>query len=68
MKAAASWVVTRPNLSADAVVVALGSYSPVLLKRYGIRLPVYPVKGYSPTSPITDAARAAESTVERQSG
>ncbi|PVE20536.1 D-amino acid dehydrogenase [Microvirga sp. KLBC 81] len=56
-------VTRRENLSADAVVVALGSYSPLLLKRYGVRLPVYPVKGYSLTLPITDAARAPESTV-----
>ncbi|MCZ7497397.1 D-amino acid dehydrogenase (plasmid) [Aminobacter sp. SR38] len=47
----------------DAVVVALGSYSPLLLKQVGIKLPVYPVKGYSLTIPITDATRAPESTV-----
>lgn len=51
------------RLDADAVVVALGSYSPLLLKPLGIRLPVYPVKGYSLTIPITDASRAPESTV-----
>ncbi len=49
--------------SADAYVVALGSYSPVLLKPLGIRIPVYPVKGYSITVPITDAQGAPESTV-----
>ncbi len=47
----------------DAVVVALGSFSPLLLKPFGIKLPVYPVKGYSLTIPITDASRAPESTV-----
>ncbi|MDO3435650.1 D-amino acid dehydrogenase [Rhizobium sp. CBN3] len=51
------------RMSAEAVVVALGSYSPLLLKPLGIRLPVYPVKGYSLTIPITDASRAPESTV-----
>lgn len=51
------------RLAADAVVGALGSYSPLLLKRYGIKLPVYPVKGYSLTMPITDASRAPESTI-----
>jgi D-amino-acid dehydrogenase len=51
------------RLSADAVVVALGSYSPLLLKRHGIKLPVYPVKGYSLTIPITDASRSPESTI-----
>lgn len=56
-------VTSREMLTADAVIVALGSYSPLLLKRYGIRLPVYPVKGYSLTIPITDASRAPESTI-----
>ncbi|MGF9694458.1 D-amino acid dehydrogenase [Rhizobium sp. 0TCS1.26] len=50
-------------VASDAVVVALGSYSPLLVKPYGIDLPVYPVKGYSLTIPIVDAARAPESTV-----
>ncbi len=53
----------KGKLAADAVVVALGSYSPLLVRRFGIRLPVYPVKGYSLTIPITDASRAPESTV-----
>ncbi len=52
---------------ADAVVVALGSYSPMLLKPLGISLPVYPVKGYSLTLPIVDAALAPESTVMDES-
>jgi len=48
---------------ADAYVVALGSYSPLLLAPIGLRIPVYPVKGYSITVPIRDAAGAPESTV-----
>ena len=51
------------TLKADAYLVALGSYSPLLLKGVGIRLPVYPVKGYSITVPINSAAGAPESTV-----
>ena len=51
------------TLKADAYLVALGSYSPLLLRPLGIRIPVYPVKGYSITVPITDAAGAPESTV-----
>jgi D-amino-acid dehydrogenase len=35
--------------TADAYVVALGSYSPLLLKPLGIGIPVYPAKGYSVT-------------------
>jgi D-amino-acid dehydrogenase len=50
-------------VEADAVVVALGSYSPFLLKPLGIRIPVYPVKGYSITVPIAEEAAAPESTV-----
>ncbi|VTU32440.1 D-amino acid dehydrogenase small subunit [Variovorax sp. PBS-H4] len=48
---------------ADRYVVALGSHSPLLLRPLGIRMPVYPVKGFSITLPITDAAMAPESTV-----
>ena len=51
------------TLTADRYVVALGSYSPLLLKPLGLRLPVYPVKGYSITVPIIDAQRAPESTI-----
>jgi D-amino-acid dehydrogenase len=50
-------------LQADHYLCALGSYTPLLLAPLGIRLPVYPVKGYSITVPITDAAGAPESTV-----
>ncbi|KQP43687.1 D-amino acid dehydrogenase [Pseudorhodoferax sp. Leaf274] len=50
-------------LQADRYLVALGSYSPLLLHPLGLRLPVYPVKGYSLTLPVTDASGAPESTV-----
>jgi D-amino-acid dehydrogenase len=50
-------------LQADKVVLALGSHSPKLLKPVGIHIPVYPVKGYSITVPITDPAGAPESTI-----
>jgi len=53
----------RGVVTADAYVCALGSYSPLLLKPLGIDLPVYPVKGYSITVPIIDAAHAPESTI-----
>ena len=38
---------------ADSCVVAMGSFSPLLLKPHGINLPVYPAKGYSVTLPLT---------------
>lgn len=50
-------------LTADAYVVSMGSYSPIPLKPLGIDIPVYPVKGYSITVPITDASAAPVSTV-----
>ena len=56
-------ITAHGRLQADAVVVALGSFSPLLVRPHGIRLPVYPVKGYSLTIPITDPSRAPESTV-----
>ncbi len=57
-------VMTSEGLvTADSFVLALGSYSPILLRDLGIKIPVYPIKGYSITVPITDAASAPESTI-----
>jgi D-amino-acid dehydrogenase len=50
-------------LQSDTYIMALGSYSPLLLRPLGIAIPVYPVKGYSITVPIIDPARAPVSTV-----
>jgi D-amino-acid dehydrogenase len=44
---------------ADAYVVSLGSYSPLLLAPLGIRIPVYPLKGYSITLPLGPAELGA---------
>jgi D-amino-acid dehydrogenase len=41
-------------LTADAYVAALGSYTPLLLRPLGIRLPIYPAKGYSATIPLSE--------------
>jgi D-amino-acid dehydrogenase len=51
------------RLVADEVVLALGSHSPKWLRPLGIAIPVYPVKGFSITVPIADAAAAPESTI-----
>jgi len=59
----ASVVTDRGEFTADAVVVALGSYSAPLLRALGMRLPVYPVKGYSITVPVIDEAHAPVSTL-----
>ena len=63
---AAAWVrgpEGRRRLVADQFVLALGSYSRELLGPLGLDLPVYPLKGYSLTVPITDPAAAPVSTV-----
>jgi D-amino-acid dehydrogenase len=44
-------------LKAEAYVVALGSYSPLLTRPVGVEIPVYPAKGYSATVDILDPAR-----------
>lgn len=51
------------RVTADHYVVAMGSYSPALLRPLKVHVPVYPVKGYSLTLPITDEAAAPVSTV-----
>jgi D-amino-acid dehydrogenase len=46
------------TLVADAYVVALGSYSPLLTRPIGLDLPVYPAKGYSASVDVIDESRA----------
>jgi len=45
-------------LHADAFIVALGSFSTTLMAPLGIRLMIYPGKGYSATYPIVDPPAA----------
>jgi len=49
--------------TADAYVCCLGPYAPILLRTVGIRLPIYPIKGYSITLPVTDPEAAPQSTI-----
>lgn len=48
--------------TADAYLVCLGPYSPLLLRGI-VDLPIYPMKGYSITVDITDPERAPQSTL-----
>lgn len=61
-------ITNTEDFEADAVVMALGSYSPHLTAPIGVRLPIYPAKGYSisveleepdeaPTVSITDETK-----------
>jgi D-amino-acid dehydrogenase len=57
--------VTNPEgqyarIQADAYVLAMGSFSPLLAAPLGIRLPIYPAKGYSVTMPVKDESMAHE--------
>ena len=47
----------------DGYVVSLGSYSRLFLSPLGVRIPVYPLKGYSITLPLGPAEAAAAPTV-----
>jgi D-amino-acid dehydrogenase len=51
------------NVSADAYVVALGSYSPLLLRSVGVSIAVYPLKGYSITLPLSPSDATAAPSV-----
>jgi D-amino-acid dehydrogenase len=46
------------RIRGDAYVLALGSVSPLFTAPLGIRLPIYPAKGYSVTLPVKDEAKA----------
>jgi len=48
---------------ADAYIMALGTNAPWLAKPLGIRIPVYPLKGYSLSLPITDEQGAPRISV-----
>jgi D-amino-acid dehydrogenase len=50
-------------ITGDAYVMALGSYSPALAGTLGLKLPIYPVKGYSITVPVAKPDRAPVSTI-----
>lgn len=51
------------RIEGDVYVVALGSYSPLLCAPLGVRLPVYPLKGYSITIPLAPEQAAAAPSV-----
>ncbi len=53
----------RGRITGDAYVCAMGPFAPGLLRGVGIKLPIYPIKGYSITLPVTDDAAAPQSTI-----
>lgn len=51
------------RIQGDAFVLAAGSFSALLAQPLGIRLPIYPAKGYSVTLPVKDASRAYQTSL-----
>ncbi|KGJ05972.1 D-amino-acid dehydrogenase [Paracoccus halophilus] len=51
------------RMTADRYVLAMGPHSPQMVRHLGVKLPVYPLKGYSLTIDIEDESRAPVSTV-----
>lgn len=47
-------------ITADVTILALGSYSSLLLRPLGVRLPIYPGKGYSATFSLSEKISASE--------
>jgi len=54
---------TDGRVTGERYVCAMGPYAPILLKTIGIKLPIYPIKGYSITLPVTDPDAAPQSTI-----
>lgn len=54
------------TLVADQVVLAAGVATPALARPLGLALPIEPVKGYSVTLPLAQAARAPQASVTDQ--
>jgi len=50
-------VTDKGTFSADAYVMSLGCDSPILARQLGVKMSVYPVKGYSVTIPVDAAHR-----------
>ena len=58
-----SVVTSHGALTADVYVAACGSYTPLLLQPLGLRVPVYPIKGYSLTLPVQPGPGAPRGTL-----
>jgi D-amino-acid dehydrogenase len=51
-------VTDKGEFTADAYVLALGCDSPILARQLGVKMSIYPIKGYSVTIPVEAANRA----------
>jgi len=58
-----SVLTSRGEFKAYCYSVSLGSYSTKILSQVGIKIPIYPVKGYSITLPVLTDQDAPQSTI-----
>ena len=56
-------ITDRGDEDADIFVLALGSYSPLMMKGLDLKLPIYPAKGYSCTVPVLNDAMAPQLSI-----
>lgn len=56
-------IVNGKRETADQYVVCLGAFTPQYIKPLGLNAPIYPMKGYSITVPITNSEMAPVSTI-----
>lgn len=56
-------ITNRERIEADQFLVAMGSYSPGMVRSLGLKVPIYPVKGYSITVPVACGEGAPVSTL-----
>jgi D-amino-acid dehydrogenase len=54
---------SQGSLQADACVITAGAATPALCEPLGIRLPIYPIKGYSLTVPILHPSQVAKCSI-----
>jgi D-amino-acid dehydrogenase len=54
---------SQGKLQADACVITAGAATPALCEPLGIRLPIYPIKGYSVTVPILHPDKVAKCSI-----
>ena len=59
----ASITANGEDYSGDVFVDCLGAYTPFLLRKIGINVPIYPMKGYSLTAEIDDEEYAPVSSI-----
>lgn len=54
---------SKGTFKADVFVNCLGAYSKPLLKKIGVNLPIYPVKGYSASCPIIKDSKVPNASI-----